>query len=816
MANITFDLQWREAMMDLVDLMETENPEDPALAPKDLAEFSCIYVKYLQLFRNVEESYDQMVHPQKRNDIRKMLEAVLGRMLEIKHWMVKLSKGSDLIQLGDILVDLKLTPDVLEVPVPRFMLLDRRRELEDRNKFLSALIDKYSVVPYVENLSVSLPPLPLEEAIRVIQINERGRQGRERARIMKNIKEQQEAELRLQRMGGEGLSQEDAALRIQAAIRGFLARLHSKMIGNSELVFIGMKPPARSTVGDPMENEAEYNKAIVRIKKKVRDMEGQDMREVIQDKINAWFVEKRDVETGDYPDFPEPDEGGSKIILNPPPEEPPEESVDPRKKKDAASTAKKGAEKPGAKKPGAKDKKGAEEEKPPETMSRIFVQHIQNCLKDFVANWQDKDESDNFFQKHDPEMIKEAVRPVVFEEIRQDVDEEMKLLLINLKEMVAAERAKKGKKGKKPKKKAKKGAAKKGKKKKDPTSERSMESLYAELVSNGILMTVPKHTMDEYLGSFSYLGATLEKAAIVPEPSMSQVRAMVTEYCVLPLASLTVHSHVPHVKSVLLYGAPGTGKTLLASAVAHVTGSNLFNLSPRATDGKYTGKASALLIHMVFKVARAMAPSVIYINEAEKIFITDKKKIKEQGGQEPFNRIRKALVKETNTLTPGDRVLIIGNSAKPYLAAKATDSKNFMNFFTKHIYCPLPDYASYRLLWPGLVERAGGRLSYEFDLSTVAHISEGCTAGDIVKVCNALLTARRVSKIAERPLTESEVLGQLAKLTPVSKEDDTTMKEWTKKLPSHAWRYVVEEPPDAKKGKGKPGAKDAGKKPVKK
>lgn len=34
--------------------------------------------------------------------------------------------------------------------------------------------------------------------------------------------------------------------------------------------------------------------------------------------INAWFIENRNPETGDYPDFPEPDDGGSKIIINPP------------------------------------------------------------------------------------------------------------------------------------------------------------------------------------------------------------------------------------------------------------------------------------------------------------------------------------------------------------------------------------------------------------------------------------------------------------------------------------------------------------------
>jgi hypothetical protein len=45
----------------------------------------------------------------------------------------------------------------------------------------------------------------------------------------------------------------------------------------------------------------------------VRELEGQDMRETIQDRINAWFVANRNPETGEYPDFPDADDGGSKV-----------------------------------------------------------------------------------------------------------------------------------------------------------------------------------------------------------------------------------------------------------------------------------------------------------------------------------------------------------------------------------------------------------------------------------------------------------------------------------------------------------------------
>eukprot|EP00959_Pyramimonas_sp_CCMP1952_P168209 3514912-Pyramimonas_sp.AAC.1 len=106
--------------------------------------------------------------------------------------------------------------------------------------------------------------------------------------------------------------------------------------------------------------------------------------------------------------------------------------------------------------------------------------------------------------------------------------------------------------------------------------------------------------------------------------------------------------------------------------------------------------------------------------------------MKEYGGvmHEPFTRIKKELVKETKALAPGERVIIIGNTQQPYLCMKK-DEKAFMEFFQKHVYVPLPDYASMRLLWPGLVARHTGRLEYEFDLSTLAHISEGYSVGTL-------------------------------------------------------------------------------------
>ena len=75
------------------------------------------------------------------------------------------------------------------------------------------------------------------------------------------------------------------------------------------------------------------------------------------------------------------------------------------------------------------------------------------------------------------------------------------------------------------------------------------------------------------------------------------------------------------------------------------------------------------------------------------VFVSDKKRSKEFGGTEAFNRIKKEMVKEMKGLGPEEQVLLIGCSAAPQMCVKK-DEKVFMGFFDKHIYLPLADYAS--------------------------------------------------------------------------------------------------------------------------
>ena len=75
---------------------------------------------------------------------------------------------------------------------------------------------------------------------------------------------------------------------------------------------------------------------------------------------------------------------------------------------------------------------------------------------------------------------------------------------------------------------------------------RTIESLYEELVSEGIIVRPPKTSLTDYVGEYSFLGTTLRQANIEPMPSLSDVRRLVTEYTILPLGAATASFHRLH------------------------------------------------------------------------------------------------------------------------------------------------------------------------------------------------------------------------------------------------------------------------------
>jgi IQ and AAA domain-containing protein len=375
-------------MRDLLDMLELDPPQDQE-EEEAFQHFSYLYIKYVQIYKNLEDCYDQHVHPQKRIDIKEVLEAVIGRMLEIKQYLIKLS-GLKFINFDDILVDLKLIPETLELPVPRYFVDERQKDLMLREKLVQTLIAAREAEKE-EQPDAANAQMSIEECIRVIQQNERGRQGKQRARFMREIRKQEEMERKMREVGQPETDPDHAATVIQKLFRGYKTIRQARMMREEELVFIGMKEPEpKPRELDPMarqedirarrkilqaQNKDEYEEALVNIRRKIYDDEGVDMREQMMDKIRQWFVAfKEQNET--FPDYPDEESGGSVFIFDPPPAGEDEEE-------DEEGGGKEDKKKDDKKKDDKKKGEEEEEERPPELPVSEFVLKMQSCTEKF-------------------------------------------------------------------------------------------------------------------------------------------------------------------------------------------------------------------------------------------------------------------------------------------------------------------------------------------------------------------------------------------------------------------------------------------------
>ncbi|KAM5228682.1 dynein regulatory complex protein 11 [Ctenodactylus gundi] len=782
--------QTQEALNSLLN-KESQNMIEPQKNQVFIFQMlATFYINYVQIFRNLENVYDQIVHPQKRILIRKILDGVMGRILELKNEMVELEL-SEFHYFDDILQDLKLAPQQLDIPIPKYFLKEKLEAIKEREKHLAQiLVDIGLDMPHTKHTT---KPIPLEEAVKSIQIAERARQGRLRALFMKQIYLQEYRAKQAKLLGDQVADTAAAAVRIQKVWRGFRECKKTERAREEEMVFLGMTPPPHfAEVSTPirqakkvdflrsevqMKHESDYREALVTIKDDLKLTEGPDIKDSLQDQIRHWFIECRNL-TGTFPNYPEVEEGGSAIIFsNKTPEQVIDDSLKTQNEEEKKKKTKKKKEKKEKEKKGTNEKPKEEDEEWKMSPS-LFLQPLEEGNNLYKDIWMNKDESWNFLQAYDPELIKEEKRKELESEIRIQVDELMRQELKNLKlavnrekELPVKEKKKKGKSKGKNGKKGKRG------KDKDLTADRTIESLYRELVEEGLLIQALKVNLSDYIGEYSYLGTTLRHLSIEPMPSLLDVRQLITLYGILPLGSATVHEKAPLVKSLLLAGPPGVGKKMLVHAICTETGANLFNLSAANIAGKYPGKSGLqMMLHVVFKVARHLQPSVVWIEDTEKTFY---KKVPNTEKMNEPKRLKSQLPKLLKLLQPNDRILIVGTTQRPFDA----ELQSFCRVYEKIILVPRPDYASRYVLWKEIIQRKGGLITPALNISCLAKVTDGFTQGQIVEVVKGVLTERRIRHQSQKPLTSVEFITAMTSMSPVYKEEEESFKDWYAKTP---------------------------------
>ncbi|WP_412466734.1 ATP-dependent zinc metalloprotease FtsH [Pedobacter sp. KLB.chiD] len=191
-------------------------------------------------------------------------------------------------------------------------------------------------------------------------------------------------------------------------------------------------------------------------------------------------------------------------------------------------------------------------------------------------------------------------------------------------------------------------------------------------------------------------------------------------------------------KGALLVGSPGTGKTLLAKAVAGEAQVPFFSLSGSDFVEMFVG-VGASRVRDLFKQAKDKSPCIIFIDEIDAIGRARGKNGVMGGNDERENTLNQLLV-EMDGFGTNTHVIILAATNRADVLDKALLRAGR---FDRQIYVDLPDVIERKQIFE--VHIAPLKKSEELDTEFLAKQTPGFSGADIANVCNeaALIAARK-------------------------------------------------------------------------
>jgi len=250
-------------------------------------------------------------------------------------------------------------------------------------------------------------------------------------------------------------------------------------------------------------------------------------------------------------------------------------------------------------------------------------------------------------------------------------------------------------------------------------------------VPNELLVSL-EVTKADFTESFNSIQPSALREVFVERPNvhwndvgaLEDVKAQLKEAVELPIKKPEAFTNmgIRPIKGVLLVGAPGVGKTMLAKAVATERESNFISIKGPELLSKYVGE-SEKAVRELFRKAKMAAPCIIFIDEIDSIAYT---RNGDSSDSMVTERVVDTLLTELDGLGGLKNVIVIAATNRPDIIDPALLRPGR---FDKIIEIPMPDEAARLEILKVYLKRMP--VAKDVDISELAKATEGYTGAEI-------------------------------------------------------------------------------------